>query len=132
MILKACYRQACIFVKFAASGRIKHFNPRWDLSLPHFLFNRWGGSSQEEEEKNSATVILDYKPGEVGQVDFGTGPEIIDAWTGECYKTWFFVILQLIDSDQELEIYFLFEHKSFPDKFTRLQILNYMIQSGLI
>ena len=39
--------------------------------------------------------------------------------------------MQLIDSAQELEIYFLFEHKSYPDKFARLQILNYMIQKWL-
>jgi transposase len=57
----------------------------------------------KNRKKNSATVILDYKPGEVGQVDFGTGPEIIDAWTGECYKTWFFVMTLAFSRHQYLE-----------------------------
>jgi hypothetical protein len=39
------------------------------------------------KQKPSATVMLDFKPGDVSQVDFGTGPEITDSWTGECFKT---------------------------------------------
>src|SRR6056297_1627684 len=55
------------------------------------------------KKKPSPTVILDFKPADVGQVDFGTGPEIIDAWTGECFKTWFFVMTLAFSRHQYLE-----------------------------
>ena len=35
---------------------------------------------------------LSFKPGEAAQVDFGAGPMITHALTGEARKTWFFVI----------------------------------------
>ncbi len=35
---------------------------------------------------------LEFKPAEAAQVDFGAGPIITDAHTGEIYKTWFFVM----------------------------------------
>jgi len=35
---------------------------------------------------------LDFKPGEAAQVDFGAGPAITHALTGETFKTWFFVM----------------------------------------
>ena len=35
---------------------------------------------------------LEFKPGEAAQVDFGAGPLMTDAATGEVYKTWFFVM----------------------------------------
>ena len=55
------------------------------------------------KQKPSATVMLDFKPGDVGQVDFGTGPEITDTWTGECFKTWFFVMTLAFSRHQYLE-----------------------------
>jgi len=39
------------------------------------------------------TTILEFKPGEAAQVDFGSGPELIDPVTGEIIKTWFFVMV---------------------------------------
>jgi len=39
-----------------------------------------------------ATVILDHKPGEAAQVDFGSGPVLVDPQTGKNRKTWFFVM----------------------------------------
>jgi hypothetical protein len=33
------------------------------------------------------TTVLDFKPGESAQIDFGKGPEIIDQDTGEAMKT---------------------------------------------
>jgi transposase len=39
-----------------------------------------------------ATTILDFQPGEAAQIDFGTGPKITDAFTGEIFSTWFFVM----------------------------------------
>jgi transposase len=38
------------------------------------------------------TCVLDFAPGEAAQVDFGQGPKIIDVYTGEVFKTWFFVM----------------------------------------
>jgi len=35
---------------------------------------------------------LEFKPAEAAQVDFGAGPTITDAHTGEIHKTWFFVM----------------------------------------
>jgi len=38
------------------------------------------------------TTVLEFAPGEAAQVDFGKGPEIVDVYTGEVFKTWFFVM----------------------------------------
>lgn len=38
------------------------------------------------------TCILDFSPGEAGQVDFGKGPTITDAFSGEVTRTWIFVM----------------------------------------
>ena len=35
---------------------------------------------------------LDFKPGEAAQIDFGAGPLITHALSGERFKTWFFVM----------------------------------------
>ena len=39
-----------------------------------------------------ATCILDFAPGDAAQVDFGKGPDITDAFTGETVSTWIFVM----------------------------------------
>jgi len=39
-----------------------------------------------------ASVSLEFKPGEMAQVDFGAGPKLIDPETGQELKTWFFVM----------------------------------------
>ena len=39
-----------------------------------------------------ASCVLDFAPAEAGQVDFGKGPDIIDAFTGDKIKTWIFVM----------------------------------------
>ena len=36
---------------------------------------------------------LDFKPAEAVQVDFGAGPLLTDVYTGEIFKTWFFVMI---------------------------------------
>lgn len=36
------------------------------------------------------TSPLSFAPGEAAQVDFGTGPVLVDPFTGESTKTWFF------------------------------------------
>lgn len=45
-----------------------------------------------EKAHPKVTTILDFAPGEAAQVDFGSGPNIIDVYTGEVSKTWFFVM----------------------------------------
>jgi len=44
------------------------------------------------DKSPKASCILDFAPGEAAQVDFGTGPIIIDVFTGEVIKTWIFVM----------------------------------------
>ena len=44
------------------------------------------------ETNPQVTTVLDFAPGEAAQVDFGKGPEIVDVYTGEVFKTWFFVM----------------------------------------
>ncbi len=39
------------------------------------------------------TTVLEFDPGDVAQIDFGQGPLIADATTGEPRKTWFFVMV---------------------------------------
>lgn len=38
------------------------------------------------------TMILDFSPGEVAQVDFGSGPMIVNPETGKPERTWFFLM----------------------------------------
>jgi hypothetical protein len=45
-----------------------------------------------QKEKPDATCMLDFAPAEAAQVDFGKGPTITDAYTGERIKTWIFVM----------------------------------------
>ena len=46
-----------------------------------------------KKSKPQITTVLDFKPGESAQIDFGKGPEIVDQDTGEVLKTWFFVMV---------------------------------------
>lgn len=39
------------------------------------------------------TTILEFKPGECAQVDFGAGPKFINETTGEIISTWIFVMV---------------------------------------
>jgi transposase len=39
------------------------------------------------------TTILEFKPGECAQVDFGYGPKLLDEVTGKVTKTWIFVMV---------------------------------------
>lgn len=47
---------------------------------------------------------LSFKPGEAAQVDFGAGPLITDVYTGEIFKTWFFIITLCWSRHQYVEI----------------------------
>ena len=41
----------------------------------------------------AVTTILEFKPGECAQVDFGYGPKLVDEVTGKVTKTWIFVMV---------------------------------------
>jgi transposase len=43
-------------------------------------------------EDPDVPLRLDFKPAEAVQVDFGAGPLLTDVYTGEVFKTWFFVM----------------------------------------
>ncbi|GGI93732.1 IS21 family transposase [Legionella impletisoli] len=58
----------------------------------------------KEETPVSITTVLDFVPGECAQVDFGQGPEIVDAITGEKSKTWFFVMVLCWSRHQYVEL----------------------------
>jgi transposase len=49
------------------------------------------------------TIILDFKPGEASQVDFGSGPSVVNWETGEVVKTWFFVMTLAFSRHQYVE-----------------------------
>ena len=51
-----------------------------------------------------ATTILEFEPGEAAQVDFGSGPKIIDVFTGEEISTWVFVMTLAWSRHQYAEI----------------------------
>ena len=44
------------------------------------------------EKVPKATCHLDFGPGEAAQIDFGSGPVLVDPRTGEEVKTWFFLM----------------------------------------
>lgn len=51
-----------------------------------------------------ATCVLDFKPGENAQIDFGQGPIIEDVVTQERFKTWFFVMVLSWSRHQYVEL----------------------------
>lgn len=59
---------------------------------------------QLPDHQPKASVILDFEPGEATQVDFGTGPRIIDVYSGQVIPTWFFVMTLAWSRHQYAEI----------------------------
>ncbi len=57
-------------------------------------------------DQAKATVILDFAPGEAAQVDFGSGPKLIDLHTGEIRSSWFFIMTLCYSRHQYAEIVF--------------------------
>jgi transposase len=51
-----------------------------------------------------ATTVLEFAPGEAAQVDFGSGPEITDVYTGEVFATWVFVMTLAWSRHQYVEL----------------------------
>lgn len=51
-----------------------------------------------------ATCHLEFSPGEAAQIDFGSGPVLMDPRTGEQIKTWFFLMTLCWSRHQYAEI----------------------------
>ena len=58
----------------------------------------------QPESAPKATVILDFDPAEAAQVDFGTGPKLVDTLTGEVSSSWFFVMTLCYSRHQYAEV----------------------------
>ena len=65
---------------------VEHFHFVGSYSSVRRLVNTF------KKSYSKATCILDFVPGEAAQVDFGKGPDITDAFTGQKTKTWIFVM----------------------------------------
>jgi len=59
-----------------------------------------------KDKSPKVTMILEFKPGECAQVDFGAGPNLIHEVTGETIKTWIFVMVLAWSRHQYAEIVF--------------------------
>jgi transposase len=56
-----------------------------------------------DREPIAPTMILEFGPGEAGQVDFGAGPWLVDPAHGEPRRTWFFVMTLCFSRHQYVE-----------------------------
>ncbi len=45
-----------------------------------------------DQTQPRATVVLDFEPGDAAQVDFGSGPLLLDTRTGQTVRSWVFVM----------------------------------------
>lgn len=57
-----------------------------------------------ETENPERTTWLEFEPGDAAQVDFGKGPRIVDAMTGESIDAWFFVMTLAWSRHQYVEL----------------------------
>jgi len=75
------------------SGTVIHrtLQEKYDFKGSYSAVRRFLQKLQKNKPPE-ATVMLDHEPGDSAQVDFGAGPLIIDVFTGEEFKTWFFVM----------------------------------------
>jgi transposase len=60
----------------------------------------------KEQTPLKATTILDFKPGESAQVDFGSGPKFIDPCSDKPVSSWFFVMVLSWSRHQYTELVF--------------------------
>lgn len=66
---------------------VRRYGYTGSYSAVHRFFKQLPSAAAPE-----APLRLRFKPGEAAQVDFGAGPAITDARTGETFKTWVFVM----------------------------------------
>jgi transposase len=57
-----------------------------------------------EKSTPRPTVMLDFEPAEAAQVDFGSGPLLLDPRTGKIVRSWFFVMTLCWSRHQYLEL----------------------------
>lgn len=57
-----------------------------------------------QDKTPKATCHLEFAPGEAAQIDFGSGPVLVDPRTGEEHKTWFFLMTLCWSRHQYAEI----------------------------
>lgn len=57
----------------------------------------------------NSTIILSFEPGEAAQVDFGSGPRVLDPATGKVRPTWAFIMTLCYSRHQYIE--FVFDQK---------------------
>jgi len=76
-----------------------------------------------------------YVPEEIkSHLDLSTIEIDMEGYVSEEFKEFYSDVvaaISFVDSDQALDMYFLFEHKSSPDRFARLQTLNYQVQKWM-
>jgi len=91
--LEAHHKQIQEWVEQKINGRVIHrvlcesHGYHGSYSSVHRMIRRI------KADKPTVTTVLDFDPGHTAQIDFGKGPEIIDQYTGEVQKTWFFVMV---------------------------------------
>lgn len=56
------------------------------------------------EQGQAVPLRLEFAPAEAAQVDFGAGPAITDVYTGEVFKSWFFVMTLCHSRHQYVEL----------------------------
>lgn len=71
---------------FSALQRNHGFNGSYD-AVQRFV------KKVKESLSLEVTTILDFKPGECVQIDFGAGPKLVNESTGEIISTWIFVMV---------------------------------------
>lgn len=57
-----------------------------------------------KKDNPQTTVMLEFEPGEAAQVDFGSGPKIVDVTTAEEFSSWIFVMTLAWSRHQYAEI----------------------------
>lgn len=74
-----------------ASTIYAHLQREHDFKSSYSVVQRYIKAFKDKQRP--VTTILDFKPGESAQVDFGQGPKVIDEHSGEEQKTWIFVMV---------------------------------------
>lgn len=111
----AAQQQASSLSPFAKEVKNWHNQGISGTVIPRTLQDKYGFNGSysavrrflKKLQKNKppeATVMLNHVPGDSAQVDFGAGLRIIDVFTGEEFKTWFFVMALAWSRHQYVEM----------------------------
>ena len=77
---------------------------RYGYTGSYSAVRRFLQARTQNDPLSFATVMLDFSPGEAAQVDFGTGPPLLDPTSGNLAKTWIFVMTLCHSRHQYAEI----------------------------